>query len=47
MVPKNIATIAIISNKCIKLPTVVKNTPIAHPIIRITAITYNNEFMAV
>jgi hypothetical protein len=43
--PNKKAIIAITSNTCIRLPTVVKKKPIAHPITRITAIIYNNEFM--
>jgi len=47
IIPNMTAIIAITNNTCIKLPTAVKNTPIAQPIISITAITYNNEFMVV
>jgi hypothetical protein len=47
MIPNSTAIIAITSNTCIKLPTEVKNTPIAHPISRITAIIYSSEFMII
>jgi len=36
---------AMISKTWINAPTVVKKNPIAHTITRITAITYNSEFM--
>jgi len=38
--------IAITSNTCIIPVAEYINTPKAHPIIRITATIYNNEFMA-
>ena len=45
IMPNIIAITAITNNTCIRLPAAIKNTPIAQPIIRITAIMYNNEFM--
>jgi hypothetical protein len=36
---------AMTSSIWIKPPTVVKKKPIAHPITRMTAMMYNNEFM--
>jgi hypothetical protein len=39
------AITAITSNTCIKLPAAAKKNPIAQPIIRITAMIYNNEFI--
>ena len=40
-----IAITAITNSTCIRLPRAVKNTPIAQPIISITAMIYNNEFI--
>jgi hypothetical protein len=40
-----IAITAITNKMWIRLPAAVKNTPIAQPMIRITAMIYNNEFM--
>jgi hypothetical protein len=47
MIPNSKAIIAITSNIWIRLPTEVKNTPIAQPITRITAIIYSSEFMVI
>jgi len=46
MRPSNNEMTAITSKIWIKPPTVVKKKPIAHPITRMTAMIYNNEFMA-
>ena len=43
--PNKNAITAITNNTWIRLLAAVKNTPIAQPIISITAIMYNNEFM--
>jgi hypothetical protein len=43
--PSNREIIAITNKMLIKPPTVVKKKPIAHPITRMTAMMYNNEFM--
>jgi hypothetical protein len=43
--PKIIAMMAITNNTCISPPTEYINTPNAHPMMRITATIYNNEFM--
>jgi hypothetical protein len=45
IMPNKKAIMAITSNTWIRLPTAVKNTPIAQPIMRITAMIYSNEFM--
>jgi hypothetical protein len=45
--PNRSAIMAITSKMWIRLPTDVKNTPIAHPIIRMTAIIYRSEFMII
>lgn len=45
MRPKIIAMMAITSSTCISPPTEYINTPNAHPMMRITATIYNNEFM--
>jgi hypothetical protein len=45
MTPNKNAITAITNSTCIRLPAAVKNTPIAQPMMRITAIIYNNEFM--
>jgi hypothetical protein len=47
MIPNSRAIIAITSSTWIKLPTDVKNTPIAQPISRITAIIYSSEFIVI
>jgi hypothetical protein len=39
------AITAMISKICIKLPSAIKKNPMAHPMIRITAMVYNIEFM--
>jgi hypothetical protein len=43
--PKMIAIIAMTNNTCISPVTEYTNTPNAHPMMRITAMIYNNEFM--
>jgi hypothetical protein len=43
--PNRSAIIAITSKMWIRLPTDVRNTPIAHPIIRMTAMIYKSEFI--
>jgi hypothetical protein len=43
--PNIMAMIAITKSTWINPPTEYINTPNAHPIIRITATIYNNEFM--
>jgi hypothetical protein len=43
--PNMMAIIAITNNTWINPPTEYINTPSAHPITRITATIYNNEFM--
>jgi len=45
MTPSNNAMIAITSNTCIKPVAEYINTPNAQPMMRITAMIYNNEFM--
>jgi len=47
IIPRMKAITAITNNTWIKLPTAVKKNPIAQPIISITAMMYNNEFMIV
>jgi hypothetical protein len=43
--PNKNAITAITNSTCIRLPAAVKNTPIAQPIMRMTAMIYNNEFI--